>query len=290
MSRLLGWLIGTVVALSLVASLPAYAKATKKQFRARVEVNSLCDIQSHGFIGIALTDVDNPNQDLCVSAGYNNADLITIIRGLVGETVEVEGKVSYWGDHPGIPNYIFAFTKVAGTKMSKYKLKSACPTSVYIAASLSGGVSQLPPECGGPQSTGTGAGEESSTTPSSPGASSPTETSAPTTGAPVTSHFIDGIPQCTRTQYESRDASLYVLNTCNTAVTVVMTSDSGNFWGQLDVSPNSHTAATNLGIGYSPRKDGGVYLFTCPRGSQPVLPNGSAWIPKNYKGQYTCSQ
>ena len=80
------------------------------------------------------------------------------------------------------------------------------------------------------------------------------------------------------------------MNSCNIAVTVEFTSDSGNTWGQADVGPSDRTEVRAFGIGYSPRKDGTVYLFTCPKGSQPVLPNGSPFLARNYRGQFTCAE
>jgi hypothetical protein len=102
--------------------------------------------------------------------------------------------------------------------------------------------------------------------------------------------YIQGLSQCTRKQYESQGGILWIVNNCNVSVTVQLTSDSGNTWGQVDVSPNNRAAASTMGMGYSPRKDGTVYLFTCPKGSQPVLPDGSPFLARNYKGQFTCAQ
>jgi hypothetical protein len=102
--------------------------------------------------------------------------------------------------------------------------------------------------------------------------------------------YVRGLSQCTRTQYENQGGTLWIVNNCNVPVTVQLTSDSGNTWGQVDVSPNNRAAASMMGMGYNPRKDGTVYLFTCPKGSQPVLPNGSFFLARNYKGQFTCAQ
>jgi hypothetical protein len=102
--------------------------------------------------------------------------------------------------------------------------------------------------------------------------------------------YVQGLSRCTRTQYDNQGGTLWIVNNCDIPVTVQLTSDSGNTWGQVDVSPNNRTAAFTMGIGYSPQKDGTVYLFTCPKGSQPVLPNGSPFLARNYKGQFTCAQ
>jgi hypothetical protein len=101
---------------------------------------------------------------------------------------------------------------------------------------------------------------------------------------------VQPVQQCTRTQYENRGATLWISNSCNIAVTVEFTSDSGNTWGQVDVNPNSRTAASVFGMGYNPQKDGTVYLFSCPKGSQIALPNGNFFLPRNYKGQFNCVQ
>ena len=102
--------------------------------------------------------------------------------------------------------------------------------------------------------------------------------------------YVRGLNQCTRTQYDPSVAALYVVNNCNVAVYVGMTSDSGNFWGATDVGPNNRAMVTTFGMGYSPRTDGTVWLFTCPHGDTPVMMNGSAWMPHNYRGEYTCQE
>jgi hypothetical protein len=100
--------------------------------------------------------------------------------------------------------------------------------------------------------------------------------------------YVRGLNQCTRTQYESNNAALYVVNNCNVPVYVGMTSDSGNFWGGANIGPDSRAMVSTFGMGYSPRRDGTVWLFTCPQGDTPVMPGGSASMPNNYRGGYTC--
>jgi hypothetical protein len=102
--------------------------------------------------------------------------------------------------------------------------------------------------------------------------------------------YVRGLNQCTRTQYESNNAALYVVNNCNVAVYVGMTSDSGNFWGGTNIGPDSRAMVSTFGMGYNPRRDGTVWLFTCPQGDTPVMTNGGAWMPNNYRGEYTCQQ
>ena len=100
--------------------------------------------------------------------------------------------------------------------------------------------------------------------------------------------YVRGLNQCTRTQYESNNAALYVVNNCNVPVYVGMTSDSGNFWGGANIGPDSRAMVSTFGMGYSPRRDGTVWLFTCPQGDTPVMPGGNASMPNNYRGGYTC--
>jgi hypothetical protein len=95
------------------------------------------------------------------------------------------------------------------------------------------------------------------------------------------------VPQCTRTLYDSGD--LWIVNSCNIAVVVEFTSDSGNTWGTTNVGPSNRVMVESMGF-YDPRKDGTVYLFACPSESTAEMPNGSPWLPGNYKGQYTCAQ
>lgn len=102
--------------------------------------------------------------------------------------------------------------------------------------------------------------------------------------------YVEGMPQCARTQYEYQGASLFIVNTCNVPISVVYTSDSGNTWGEsVNVSPGSSTEVTAFGMGYNPQTDGRVWLYTCPNGTQPVMPDGNFFLPHNYKGAYSCA-
>jgi len=101
---------------------------------------------------------------------------------------------------------------------------------------------------------------------------------------------VIGLPQCTRTEYENSDASLYIVNNCDVPVTVQFTSDSGNFWGGGDIRAHGKNEQTAFGIGYKPSKDGKVYLFTCPQGTAVETPDGNAFLPRNYTGQYICQK
>jgi len=100
--------------------------------------------------------------------------------------------------------------------------------------------------------------------------------------------FTHGMGQCTHSEYQP--GRLWIVNSCNTAVAVMFTSDSGNFWGETDVGAGDRTMVSTMGMGYDPRKDGKVYLFTCPKGSQPVAPDGNVWLSRSYKGEYVCRQ
>jgi hypothetical protein len=100
--------------------------------------------------------------------------------------------------------------------------------------------------------------------------------------------YVRGLNQCTRTQWDPNVAALYVVNSCNVPVYVGMTSDSGYFWGGANIGPNSRDLASTFGMGYSPRRDGTVWLFTCPQGDTPAMPGGNLWLPHNYRGEYSC--
>jgi hypothetical protein len=134
---------------------------------------------------------------------------------------------------------------------------------------------------------------EPSSIPSSVGVTEPRAAAPGTAAASNTpnssSRFISGLPQCARTQYENRGASLWITNSCNVAVTVEFTSDSGNTWGETSVGPGNRAEVRTMGM-YDPRKDGTVYLFTCPKDSQPVQPNGDPLPLRNYKGTSTCAK
>jgi hypothetical protein len=108
--------------------------------------------------------------------------------------------------------------------------------------------------------------------------------------APSQPGKIQGVPNCTHTLYDTKTANLWIVNTCNTPVTVAITSASGHIWGQRDVAANNKTAATSIAFGYKPRRDGTVHLFPCLKGYQPVLPNGYPLPTRNYKGSFMCAK
>ena len=174
------------------------------------------------------------------------------------------GKLVIWGVLAGL-NHV----PVGATG-----LPPGCADALNIAATPStDDATSVPPEAGAEPSTGAAS---AATIGQNTPASSP--------------RFVRGLPQCTRTQYQSQGASLWLLNSCNVPVNVEFTSDSGNTWGQVTVvNAGSRVELTAIGIGYDPRKDGTVYLFTCPSGSQPVMPNGNAIPLRNYKGEFTCA-
>jgi len=101
------------------------------------------------------------------------------------------------------------------------------------------------------------------------------------------SQYVDGIPpgQCTRDEYTA--GNLWIINRCNKSVTVMWTTDSGNGWGTTDIGADGRQMVSAAGVGYT-RKDGRVWLFTCPQGAVPVMPNGSEISSTNYKGTFKC--
>jgi hypothetical protein len=281
--------IATITLFALLAA-PQYdfAKVTTKKKKITVTVGADCGA------GVSLSEGTSGNA-LCASYPKN---AIGMLHEHVGQSIEIEAVFQYSGDSKDTPpTGIRTVTRVAGVKV--YDPCSAGKSIMWGAlAGLSGtpiGGAGRPPGCA--ESLGVGATPEvddSSSAPPSAGTAVAMSTERATAIAPnvanASSRFTSGVPQCTRTQYENQGATLWIVNSCNIPVTVEMTSDSGNTWGQVDVGPNNRVAASIIGIGYSPQKDGTIYLFTCPKGAQPVLPNGNAFLARNYKGQFTCAK
>ena len=146
-------------------------------------------------------------------------------------------------------------------------LLAAGPYVGGAGAALSG---QAPPTYPAPDNPGTGQIQQASTSGLPPG----NKYITPTTRS------------CVRTEYVN--ASLYLINGCNVAVYTTFTSDSGNTWGGAYLSQGQRSEATAMGMGYNPRTDGTIYTFTCPQPDTPVMPNGNAGMPNNYRGEYLC--
>jgi len=234
---------------------------------------------------------------------------VGMLRAHMGERIEIEAVLQYSGDPKETsPVGIKYVSRVAGRKVY-----DPCSTGkLMMWGALAGmnhtpmGAEGLPPGCAEAMNAGfppatdeqsTPSGSESVTSASSEPATHIYQNTAPPAPsiaqntAPASSRFIEGLPQCTTTQYETQGvATLWIVNRCNVAVTVELTSDSGNTWGQTDVGASSRTAFAEAGIGYNPYKDGTLHLYTCPKGSQPVQPNGNPWLPRNYRGEYTCAE
>ncbi len=296
----------------LVSPQYGFAKTTAKKKKMTVTVGADCGG------GVLVSDGTSGNV-LCAVYPQN---ALGMLREHVGQSIEIEALFLYSGDPKTTsPTGIRSITKVAGAKVN-----DPCSTGKLIMwgalAGFSGtpvAATGLPPGCAESLDTGAAPTEDgasaapsgqetnaamdastSSTDDNTPVASSNLEidaaadnqtvTATPQNAASSSARFTNGVPQCTRTEYENSNATLWIVNSCDIAVTVELTSDSGNTWGQRDVGPNNRTAATVFGIGYSPQKDGRVYLFTCTKGSQPVLPNGSPFLSRNYKGQFTCRE
>lgn len=286
-SKIIGIAIVTLVALLAVPQ-DSCANVTSKKKKITLTVGGDCGS------GVSLSD-GSSGSSLCAS--YPQIAM-GMLRAYLGQSIEIEAVFQYSGDpKDSAPIGIKNVTRVAGAKVN-----DPCSTGKLIMwGTLAGlshtpiGAAGMPPGCAGSLDAGATVPEDdSSSVSSSPGADADTSTDPATATSPnaanSTSRFINGLPNCARTQYKNQNATLWIVNSCKVPVTVELTSDSGNTWGQVDVSPDNRTAASIFGIGYSPRKDGTVYLFTCPKGSQPVLPNGSPFLARNYKGQFTCAQ
>lgn len=278
--------LGLIFALLAVPQ-HGFAKVTAKKKKVTLTVGADCGA------GVLLSDASSGN---AFCASYPPSAM-GMLREHVGQSIEIEAVFQYSGDPKGTPPVgIRSVTRVAGAKVY-----DPCSTGKAIMwGTLAGlnhtplGAAGMPPGCGETTDASGGAPvDDSSPAPTSAGTVSATsEPAAAITPAGDTpsSHFVSGVPRCTRTEYQYQNATLWIVNSCNIPVTVELTSDSGNTWGQVDVAPGNRTAATMFGIGYSPRKDGTVYLFTCPKGFQPVLPDGSPFLARNYKGEFTCAQ
>jgi hypothetical protein len=258
---------------------PASATGTKKKFVAQVQSDSGCPT------GISLADEKNASQSRMCVAGYPPA-AVSDVRPYLGSTVAVEGVVD--------GNSFITLKKVA-----KKKVYDPCALGVTgFMAAFGAGMAGMPPAAAIPPGCGvavnadaTALGTGSSSAPAPPDAGPTVSTSGQpaATAAPggSSSRFISGVPQCTRTLYES--GNLWIVNSCNIAVTVRFTNDNGPFWGLTDVGPNNRSMISGMGL-YDPRKNGNVYLFACRKGSSAVMPNGDGSWGTNYKALFTCAQ
>jgi hypothetical protein len=291
-------IFGLLFALLLVPQEVFANKLTTKKKKITVTVGADCGT------GVSLSSGPSGNT-LCASYPQN---AVGMLRRHLGESIEIEAVFQYSGDPKSTPPVGIKYvSRVAGTKVY-----DPCSTGNLMAwGALAGmnhtplGAEGLPPGCAEEMNAGLPPATDQQSTPSGSEAvastSSETSTGIYQNTAPAapgiaqnitpgSSRLIKGVPQCTTTQYQTQGvATLWIVNRCNIAVTVKLTSDSGNAWGQMDVGPSSRAAFSEGGIGYSPR-DGTLHLFTCPKGSQPVLPNGNPWISNNYRGEYTCAQ
>lgn len=271
-----------------VLALTYQAFAGKKvEFNATVRADISCEL------GYRITHVDKKNGSTAEYCAIGPKAAAPYLEKHVGKEVNIKG-------HDGTQVQsrtqilVLWINGVAGEKVKDYD-PCRVSTVLTILAGVAGQMPPTPPGCGGDEPSSQPNADSAAETPgqvvyageqTNSGVANSQQTPAPVPSA----HYVDGVPQCTRTQYEYQGGSLFVVNSCNIGITAVMTSDSGNFWGQIDVGPNNRNEATAFGIGYSPRRDGSVYLLTCPKGSQPMLPGGDFSIPHNYRGLYRCYQ
>jgi len=94
--------------------------------------------------------------------------------------------------------------------------------------------------------------------------------------------FVEGVPQCVQTAYESGD--LIMVNDCGSPVYVVWASD-GDVWGaaHLNGGGRSNTGQSRDAVA----RAGGVRMFTCPGDATPEDTQGRPVGP-HYRGQYRC--
>jgi hypothetical protein len=286
-------ILGLLFALLLVPQEGFANKLTTKKKKITVTVGADCGT------GVSLSNGTSGNA-LCASYPQS---AVGMLRAHLGESIEIEAVLQYSGDPKETPPVGIKYvSSVAGRKVY-----DPCSTGKLMAwGALAGmnhtplGAEGLPPGCAEALNTGDPPATDDQSAPAGSGAV-PSANSEPATDiaqntvpvssntVPASSRFIKGVPQCATTQYQTQGvATLWIVNSCNIAVTVQLTSDSGNAWGQTDVGPSSRAAFAEAGIGYNPRTDGVLHLFTCPKGSDPVMPNGKPFWSRNYKGEFTC--
>jgi hypothetical protein len=274
----------------------------KVEFNATVRADISCEL------GYRITHLDKKNGEKNYCAIGPKAAAPYLEKNL-DRQVNIKGHDGIQ-THDGNQIVVLWIDRIGGRKVKDYD-PCHISTAFAITAGLAGQIPQLPPECtGGVASSqpdsGTGDQPQSAAPPSesnepsiSNGAlgteaqQAPTPSSTPSEseaqGATVSSanRYVSGVPQCTVTQMDPQFSTLWIVNKCNIAVAVMWTSDSGNSWGMVNIQGGNRAMVSQSGIGYT-RKDGRVYLFTCPINTTPVLPNGNGIWSRTYKGEYTC--
>jgi hypothetical protein len=272
----------------VLLSLAPLAFAGKKvEFNAEIHQDITCELGYR----VYNTGSKGKVNDYCIigpkgAAGY--------LAQNVGNKVNIKG-------HDGIQNkgngdfQVLWVNSIAGHKV---KDDDPCNVSGWKVILTAGAT--LPPQC-----TQITPLPEDTTAQSAPADSSPAQYDPPVYNAPEkaqvqqqpypqqqqqqANHYVEGYPQCVVHEYQTNGGTTYLINRCNMALTVKWTSDSGVSWGQTDIGPNARVMIASAGIGYS-RRDGNIWTFACPAGTQPVDVNGSPWLPNNYKGGYRCYQ
>jgi hypothetical protein len=270
---------------------PAFA-GKKVEFNATVREDIVCKI------GYRIVPINKEGtRDEYCAMGPKAAEYY--LQQNIDKQINIMGRLEPIGESQ---IFVIWIDKVGGTKVRDHD-PCHISTTYAILAGLNGQTPQLPPGCtGGGSSPSAGTNDSGGTVQE---ASAPSQSSNPYPVGQSSSeasssqqpksaqgssfHFLSGLPQCTRTQYEPGD--LWIVNSCNVAVTVAFTSDSGNIWGlKPDIAPGARSNIASMGF-YNPQKDGRVYLFTCPKGASPVMPDGDPFSSlRLYKGQFTCKQ
>jgi hypothetical protein len=110
----------------------------------------------------------------------------------------------------------------------------------------------------------------------------------PTTTYVNETRFVSGTPGCTRWEYSESGGAYYVTNSCGDAVDVRWTSQTGNMWGEATVGAGQRQAIGIFGMSGTPRTNGQLWLFTCPRNSSAVMSDGNVFWSQTFHGAYTC--
>jgi hypothetical protein len=256
----------------------------KVEFNATVRADVACEL---GYRIVHVNKKKGATDEYC-AIGPKAAALY--LEQNVDKEVNIKGHDGIQ-THDGDQVLVLWIDKVGGTKVPDYnpcQISTASAILGGIGAGLGGQMPQLPPGC-----TGVGDSSQSEANSGVPAAqdTGSTQSDYPSQQGiqqSVEQTYDRGLNQCTRTQYDPSVAALYIVNSCNVAVTVDFTSNSGNAWGEANIGPNSRGSVATFGMGYDPRRDGAVWLFTCPKGDTPVMPGGNPWMSHNYRGDYLC--
>lgn len=276
------FVIVTVLALSPFAHADRVTHSQKKKLVANVvsacSGNGACCTS----VSVALEFPNEKWEGECHIYPADPMDTISRLKDHMGQQIEVEAQYMWYnGNNPkDHPDKIGHFKKIAGNKTPNQNAGQGYAIAGAMIAAAGGNAV--------PVQQPTATYPSSDTTSSTPASQYPNNTSG------SQNHLVAGLRQCTSTQWDANVAALYVVNRCNVPVYVGFTSVSGQFWGGANMGPNSRSLVSTFGMGYDPKRDSTVWLYTCPQYDTPMIPNGtpngSSDMPHNYNGECSCYQ